>query len=168
MKLQTIFLTGLYILDSFLTMGQDIQMKSNAKSASVILFICEHGAARSTIAAAYFNKFAREQGLNYQAIFRGNNPDSILAPAAKNGLVKDGFDVTGWKPSPVSNHDIENAYLVVTLDCVLSGKDSTSKHITKWKDISSISDDYTVARDEIVKKVQALVTELSQKNKEQK
>jgi arsenate reductase (thioredoxin) len=46
----------------------------------VILFVCEHGAARSTIAAAYFNKFAQQQNLDYVAVFRGTDPDTTLTP----------------------------------------------------------------------------------------
>ncbi len=63
-----------------------------------ILFVCEHGAARSTIAAAYFNKIAIEKRLNFQAIFRGTTPQDTLTAGTKLGLIKDGFDVSKMKP----------------------------------------------------------------------
>src|SRR5258708_17175780 len=63
-----------------------------------ILFVCEHGAARSTIAAAYFNKIAMETRLNFQAIFRGTTPQDTLTAGTKLGLIKDGFDVSKMKP----------------------------------------------------------------------
>ena len=66
-----IFITGQSI-------GQNMQKKNKTKSDTTILFICQHGAARSTIAAAYFNKLAKEQGLNYRAVFRGITPDSVV------------------------------------------------------------------------------------------
>ena len=157
--------TGLCILITFLSFGQNTHKKNNTMSTQTILFVCEHGAARSTIAAAYFNKLAQQQGLNYQAIFRGINPDSALGPAAQKGLIKDGFDVHSWKPIPVKKSNIENAYQVVTLDCLLPGKDNIAKPITQWKGIPNISDDYNMARDEIVKKVQALLDELKKENK---
>lgn len=47
---------------------------------STILFVCEHGAAKSVIAAAYFDKLAQARGLKYKAVFRGPNPDPALAP----------------------------------------------------------------------------------------
>ena len=31
----------------------------------LIIFVCEHGAAKSIIAAAYFNKYARERNLRF-------------------------------------------------------------------------------------------------------
>lgn len=137
-------------------------------SQDTIVFVCEHGAARSTIAAAYFNKLAQQQGLNYRAVFRGNNPDSAVGTAAKKGLIADGFDVQGWKPAPADKQDFENAYRVVTLDCILPETHRPSKPVTQWKGIPSINADYNAGRDSIVKKVQALIAELSQKNTQKK
>ena len=33
-----------------------------------IVFVCEHGAAKSIIAAAYFNKLAREMSIDSRAV----------------------------------------------------------------------------------------------------
>ena len=163
--MRNIFGAAFFIFTTLLSFGQNTQKRNNANPTPTILFICEHGAARSTIATAYFNKLAQQQGLKYHAIFRGINPDSALGPAAQQGLIKDSFDVHDWKPVAVTKQDFENAYQVITLDCVLPEKYSTGKPITQWKGIPPISDNYNIARDSIVKKVQALVTELSLKNK---
>src|SRR5262245_20474816 len=72
--------------------GQDLKDKTAAEKTPTILFVCEHGAAKSVIAAAYFDKLAKERGLNYRAVFRGTNPDLTLAAAAENGLKEDGID----------------------------------------------------------------------------
>jgi arsenate reductase (thioredoxin) len=151
------------IFITFLSFGQDTLSTNKAKSSFTILFICEHGAARSTIAAAYFNKLAQEQGLNYRAKFRGTNVDSVIGPTAQKGLLKDGFDILAWKPTPVTKDDIENAYQIVTVDCLLPEKDSITKPIIQWNGIPAVSKDYNLARDSIVRKVQALLTELSLK-----
>ena len=163
MNMKKGFASGFCIFITFLSFGQDTLNSSNSKPPFTILFICEHGAARSTIAAAYFNKIAQEQGLNYRAIFRGTNADSVIRPAAQKGLLKDGFDVLAWKPMPVTKDDIENAYQIITVDCLLPGKESTTKRIIQWNGIPAISKDYNIARDSIVKKVQAYVAELSVK-----
>jgi len=128
-----------------------------------ILFVCEHGAARSTIAAAYFNKLAGERGLKYRAIFRATNPDSALMPATVKGLTEDGFDVTNWTPTLVSQTDISSASQIVTFDCNLPG--SLSKQATPWNGISPISGGYNLARDQILEKVQQLINELTEKQK---
>jgi protein-tyrosine-phosphatase len=128
-----------------------------------ILFVCEHGAARSTIATAYFNKLAEEQGLNYQAIFRATNPDSTLMPATIIGLKEDGFNINNWAPKLVSQMDIDSASQIVTFDCNLP--DNLSKRATQWNGIPPVSKDYRVARDQIVEKVRRFINELAEKRK---
>ena len=128
-----------------------------------ILFVCEHGAARSTIATAYFNKMAEEQGLNYRAVFRGTNPDSILMPVTIKGLTEDGFDISNWTPKLVSPTDINSASEIVTFDCNIPAVDSSSKPLVKWNGIPPVSKDYKLARDQIVAKVQELIDDLAKK-----
>ena len=38
------------------------------KPAATVVFVCEHGAAKSVVAAAHFNRMARERGLAVRAI----------------------------------------------------------------------------------------------------
>jgi hypothetical protein len=44
-----------------------------------IVFVCEHGAAKSVIATEYFNKLARERGLPYRPTFRGIDRQAELS-----------------------------------------------------------------------------------------
>ncbi len=126
-----------------------------------ILFVCTHGAARSPIAAAYFNKLSKEQNLKYRAIFRGTEPDSILTKGTILGLKKDGFDIEDWKPKKVDLYDIEKAYKTVTFDCNLPIKnDSKDLSDEQWNGTPSISKDYNVARDIIKEKVEKLIESL--------
>jgi arsenate reductase (thioredoxin) len=129
------------------------------ENKKIILFVCEHGAARSTIAAAYFNKLVQEQGLNYVAIFRGTDPDTVLTLGTATGLVKDGFDTSGWVPKPASTQDINAAYKTVTFDCVLPVKDNTPV-VEKWDGIPPISKNYDIARNQILEKINQLITQL--------
>ena len=132
-----------------------------------VLFVCEHGAARSTIAAAYFNRLAGEHGLNYRAIFRATNPDSILMPAAIRGLTEDGFDISNWTPKLVSQTDINNASEIVTFDCHIPAPDSSPKPLVNWNGIPPVSKDYKLARDQIVENVRQLINELEKKQKKE-
>ncbi len=50
-----------------------------------ILFVCEHGSAKSVVAAAHFNRIAAARGLPFRAISRGTVPDAEMAPAAVKG-----------------------------------------------------------------------------------
>jgi len=109
-----------------------------------ILFVCTHGAARSPIAAAYFNKIAQEKGLNYHAVFRGTEPDSILTTGTSIGLTKDEFEVSDWKPEMVSENDVSSAYRIITFDCEISSTTS-SGIIEQWNGTPPISKDYDKA-----------------------
>src|SRR6267154_2148008 len=124
-----------------------------------MLFVCEHGAARSTIAAAYFNKIAIEKRLNFHAIFRGTTPQDTLTAGTRRGLINDGFDVSKMKPLGVSKEDIDNAYQIITFDCELPGT-FNARISESWNGIPPISEDYSVARNQIEKKVNELVTQL--------
>ena len=132
-----------------------------------ILFVCEHGAARSTIAAAYFNKLAEEHGLSYRAIFRATNPDSTLMPSTIKGLTEDGFDISNWTPKLVSHTDINSASEIVTFECQISLPDSSSKPLVQWNGIPPVSKDYNLARDQILEKVQQLINDLANRQKKE-
>ena len=153
----------LFLLISITTFGQTAKVKKKTKNTETILLVCEHGAARSTIAAAYFNRLAVAKKLNYQAVFRGTDPDTALTVGTKKGLTQDSFDVQNWKPQLVSNEDIEKATQIITFDCTLPLNLSTSKPITQWNGIPAISKNYEIARDEILKKVEELIQQLSKK-----
>lgn len=127
-----------------------------------ILFVCTHGAARSPIAAAYFNKIAKEEGLNFRAIFRGTEPDSTLTKGTTEGLKKDGFKISEWKPELVSENDISNAHQIITFDCELPSNLELD-NIEQWNGTPPISKDYEKARDIIREKVNHLVEKLAEK-----
>ena len=129
------------------------------KSSKEVLFVCTHGAARSPIATAYFNKIAKEKKLNYHAIFRGTEPDKALTPETDQGLNQDNFNILGWKPIKVSLQDVEKAFKVITFDCSVPSQKSQAPH-ENWTGIPSISKDYKIARDVIKEKVEELIKEL--------
>lgn len=134
--------------------------KEDSSAASTILFVCEHGAARSTIAAAYFNKLAKESGLNYQAIFRGTDPDTSLTAGAKQGLARDGFDIGSWRPQPITSEDVRNATAIVAFDCILPINKSLERPIQQWNGIPPVSKDYETAKNQILEKVVELIKSL--------
>ena len=127
-----------------------------------IVFVCEHGAAKSVIAAAYFNRLATENKLPYRAVSRGTNPDDTVAPAVRAGLVADGLEVSISKPKAVTDEDIAGASRVVSLATDLAEKKPTVKvKLLEWNDIPSVSQDYGAARAAIVREVEKLVAQLA-------
>src|SRR5690242_15420164 len=49
-----------------------------------ILFVCEHGSAKSVIAAAHFKRLAEQRGLPHRAIARGINPDPEIPESSQS------------------------------------------------------------------------------------
>src|SRR5215469_4641202 len=82
-------------------------------SAPTVVFICEHGAAKSVIAAAYFNKLAAERHLNFHAIARGLSPQPDLSSAAVAGLERDAVPFSKEKPRLFSPEEVQTAVRVI-------------------------------------------------------
>src|SRR5258708_5547845 len=92
-----------------------------------IVFVCEHGSAKSVIATAHFNRLAKEQGLPYRAITRGTQPDAEIPAYIRRGLTSDGLDVAGWIPRRISDDEIRDGERIITLACTLPGKIPAAK-----------------------------------------
>jgi arsenate reductase (thioredoxin) len=131
-------------------------------NASTVVFVCEHGAAKSVIAAAHFNRLATELKLPYRAVARGTNPDDAVAPGVRKSLAAEGLDVTAWKPKAVSDEDITRAGRVVSLATDLAAKKPSVKpKLLEWNAIPPVSEDYSAARAAIVREVEKLVNGLA-------
>jgi arsenate reductase (thioredoxin) len=124
-----------------------------------VVFVCEHGAAKSVIAAAHFNHLAQQRGLKLRAIARGTNPDPEVAPKVVAGLKAEGLKEITTKPQLVNERDTADAKRVVTLGCKLPHNAPS----TDWNDIPSPSSNYSAASSAIRSRVEALVDELATK-----
>jgi protein-tyrosine-phosphatase len=132
----------------------------NLVDKSTVVFVCEHGSAKSVVAAAYFNHIAQQQGLNFHAISRGTNPDSELSPVVTEGLHKDKVELTTAKPSRLTSADASDALQVITF-CELPHEINT-QNMERWE-VPPISEDYVKSRDAIVKKILELIERLRSK-----
>ena len=125
----------------------------------MIVFVCEHGAAKSILAAAYFNKLARESNLGLTAIARGTNPDAELSSRVTAGLHEDGLSATESVPTRLTLEEVESAQRVVSF-CTLPDEYLQKAVVEYWHDIPDISEDYGRARDTIVRHLKELINDL--------
>jgi arsenate reductase (thioredoxin) len=130
-----------------------------AKQESVVVFVCEHGSAKSVIAAAHFNNLAQERNLKLRAISRGTNPDKEIAAKAVEGLRADGLAVGREKPKKLSGADVSRCIRLVAF-CELPDAYSKGVRVEQWNDVPAVSEDYNRARDAIVERVRHLLDEL--------
>src|SRR5215470_10464420 len=85
-----------------------------------VVFVCEHGAAKSVIAAKELEKLARERGIQVQVVARGTTPDPEIGPAVRQGLKAEGIDVGNMTPIKVKAEDLRDATMVVSFGPDLS------------------------------------------------
>ena len=123
---------------------------------STIVFVCEHGAAKSVLAAAYFEKLAGELGLDLRAVARGTNPDTEVSPQTISGLTEDGLAPAERKPQKLTESDMQSARRVLAF-CDLPVQFQQSFPVEYWKDVPSVSENYGQARDIIVEHIYQLL-----------
>src|SRR5262245_23601813 len=93
--------------------GLLVGVPASSQDESKIVFVCEHGAAKSVIAAAYFNKIAAEQKLHIRALARGTNPQSEMSGTVTAGLRGDNVPFDLQKPILLTNNDAIGAVRIV-------------------------------------------------------
>ena len=134
-------------------------MKGKMSQNPVILFVCEHGAAKSIIAAAHFNRLARDENLNLRAIARGTHPDADLSSKTIAGLQEDGLSPTESIPTKLTSAEIESAQRIVCF-CDLPEEYHQKATMEQWHGIPPVSEDYERARDAIVEHLRILISQL--------
>jgi len=125
-----------------------------------IIFVCEHGTAKSIIAAAYFNHLAEQANLDIRAIARGTDPDLELSPKTVAGLHGDGLTPAETIPQKLSPADLEDAQQIVTF-CELPEEYQNKVAIERWSDVPPVSENYAKARDTIVERLNHLLQSAS-------
>ena len=127
-----------------------------------IVFVCEHGAAKSVIATAYFNKIAAERGLPVRATYRGANPQAELSESALKGLREDGLAMPTARPSPITTGDVTKATHIFAIGCSLPAHAASSGKAESWDDVPD-DQGYAAQRDAIKKHVERLLDQLQKR-----
>ena len=142
---------------SALTLGA-LMAAPEPKPAATVLFVCEHGSAKSVVAAAHFNQIAASRGLPFRAISRGTEPDAEMAPAAVEGLRGDGLKPDDAAPSKLEQADLDAAVRVVTF-CALPPGLHAKSPVEQWE-VPPVSTGYAASREAMLARIERLLTEL--------
>jgi arsenate reductase len=126
-----------------------------------VLFLCPHHAAKSVMAAAYFNRLSAEHGLGIIADSAGTEPDELINPAVAELLLAEGFDVTGHLPRRAQPTELDEATRIISMGCNLDDLQVAPERVEEWTDVPMVSQDLPAARDAILRHVQALAAELA-------
>jgi arsenate reductase (thioredoxin) len=125
-----------------------------------VLFMCPHGAAKSVLASAYFQRLARERGLNVHVESAGTDPQQAVSTVVAEHLRQSGYAVPITRPRAVTRADLEAADVVISLGCDLTGLPAAPRNLQKWDEVPAPSEDLKGADEAIRRRVIALVDEL--------
>jgi arsenate reductase (thioredoxin) len=127
----------------------------------LIVFVCEHGSAKSVVAACFCERYARDRGLAVRAVSRGTTPDAAVPAPVVAALRADGFDVASFAPRAVSDGELRAATRVVAFGVDLEepgpGPDD---RLERWDDVPPVSTSYPEARKAILLRLVPLLRRL--------
>ena len=129
-------------------------------ATKTILFLCPHNAAKSVLAAADFDRLARERRLPYRADSAGTEPDEHPSPAVVAALRAEGVDVSAHRPRLVTAEDLTSAERVISLGCDLGDLVPSEARVERWDAVPPVSRDLAAARAAIQRRLGRLVAEL--------
>jgi protein-tyrosine-phosphatase len=135
--------------------------ETGAPDSKTIVFVCLHGSVKSQMAAAHFNRVAKERGLPYTAISRGIEVDSSIPPRIRAELKQEGLAPLDDVPQPLTAAEAAGAVKVVAFDTV-PDKNRGTAEVNYWSDVPPTSKNYTALRDAIVHHIDDLVRETLQ------
>ena len=125
-----------------------------------VLFVCVHNAGRSQMAAGYL---AALSGGRIEVRSAGSEPAEQLNPAAVEAMREDGVDITAASPRILTPEAVEASDVVVTMGCGDTCPIFPGKRYEDWQlaDPAGLGvEAVRPIRDEIKRRVEALITEL--------
>jgi protein-tyrosine-phosphatase len=158
---------------TLLVLGIALQLTTPAQAEEAalptnktILFVCLHGSVKSQMAAAHFNRIARERGLPYTAISRGVEVDTSIPTRIRDGLNLDGLAPLDDVPQALTPNEAARAMKVIAFDAVPDDKRGLAE-VSYWSDVPPATKDYSAARDAIVRHIDDLVPTLTERPRPQ-
>jgi arsenate reductase (thioredoxin) len=133
------------------------------EGASSVVFICEHGSARSLLAATLFNRLAEQRGLTVRALSRAVNAQTV-DPKVPQAIIKnmagDGYQVVAFRPQPVTASEAASARRVVVINYDDKIDAASTGLVDHWSGVPSISLEYENAKRSISAQIESLLRDL--------
>ncbi len=147
-----------WLLASLVFIFAQLGYAQATETTKTVVFVCQHGTAKSMVAAAHFNRLAQQQNLPYRAISRGITPEASLQAATKTGLEQDGIDTSALGIGQITPELAQQADRVVLIS--VDQAPAYLSQASRWQDIPAISKDYAAARDVTLGHLQDLLKQL--------
>lgn len=133
-----------------------------AATERTVIFVCEKGSVKSVLAAALFNRLAREKDLDFVAVPRGTRAGEVVPAKMVESMKADGL-VPGLGISQQVATAEAGAAVVVVAMCELPAEFGGVVRIESWPDIPPVTVDYAKARDALAQRIEKLSATLPAK-----
>ena len=123
--------------------------------------MCPHNAAKSVLAMAYARQYADkhpDQALSF--VSAGTEPGKTHSPAVVTYLGENNLALPALAPRQVSQSDLDEADLVISMGCDLSEYELPTEKMQEWSALTDTDVDLETAVSEISSKVEKLLTDL--------
>ena len=127
----------------------------------IVLFVCVHNAGRSQMAAGYLQHLA---GDRIEVLSAGSEPADGVNPVAVEAMREVGLDISSAKPTILTTKAVQTSDVVVTMGCGDACPFFPGKRYEDWRlddPAGQGLEDVRPIRDEIRRRVEALVAELT-------
>jgi len=126
--------------------------------ANTVLFLCPHNAAKTVVAAAYWNRWAAERAIPIRATSAGTEPSPAVSPAVVAALQSEGIDVAGHVPRRATEAELTGAWRVVSMGCAADELPAVAAE--RWDDVPAKSEDLPASLAAIAAHVRRLLGEV--------
>ena len=125
-----------------------------------VLFVCVHNAGRSQMAAGFMTALSKGE---IEVLSAGSAPKDSINPVAVAAMAELGIDISNNQPKILTTQAVQSSDVVITMGCGDTCPFFPGKRYEDW-----VLDDpagqgiepVRIIRDEILKRVQALIKEL--------
>jgi arsenate reductase len=127
---------------------------------STVVFFCEHGSAKSLVAANLFNRMAEQRGLSVRGLSRAvsaRTVDSKVPLKLARIMAEDGFEVAAFRPQAVTAAEAANASRVVVIDYDGDVEALGNVPVERWSEVAPVGLDYAGAKRDIAAHVESLL-----------
>lgn len=151
---------SLMLLLTTVFMGAASRAEPDSSKPATLVFVCLHGSVKSQIAAAHFNRIAREHGLPIIAVSRGIAVDNEIPAAIREGLARDGLAPATDVPVGLTSQQAAAATKIFAFDEVPTDLKGDGE-VIYWSDIPPATEDYVAARSAIVRHLEEVAASMS-------
>jgi arsenate reductase len=134
---------------------------ATAAPPPTVVFVCEHGSAKSLMAASLLSRMARERGVAVRVLSRGTTPDASVPAVVAESLRGDGFDVASFRPQRLTEADVDGSTRVVAMGADLGSLGvKAGDRLVRWDGVPSVATSYADARKDVTARIDKLLDEL--------